>query len=135
MLGEQIGEEIGQITATRVLTADPEGPRVEVSFEASGRLLDSDILDMGTYVSVARPDGTIQGHGQGIGMTPDGDTLTWTGQGVGRMLGRGQAASYRGAIYFRSAAPRFTRLNGMACIFEYDIDEGGKTQSRLFEWK
>jgi hypothetical protein len=68
-------------------------------------------------------------------MTPEGDTLTWSGQGVGRLLGRGQAASYRGAIYYRTASPRFARLNGLACIFEFEVDEGGKTESKLFEWK
>ena len=135
MLGAQIGQEIGQITSTRVLPAGPDGPRGEVSFEASGRLLDADVIDMGTYVSVARADGTIHGEGQGIGMTSDGDTLTWTGQGVGRLLGRGQAASYRGAIYYRTASPKFAHLNGTACIFEYEVDEGGKTESKLYEWK
>ncbi|MGH8895185.1 MAG: hypothetical protein ACRDWY_18060 [Actinomycetes bacterium] len=135
MLGEQIGQEIGQVTATRVLPSGPDGPRLEVSFEASGRLLDSDVIDMGTYVTVARADGTLFGEGQGILMTPEGDTVTWSGSGVGRMLGRGQAATYRGAIYHRSASPKFARLNGTACVYEYDVDEGGKTDGRLFEWK
>lgn len=135
MLGTQIGQEVGQITTTRVLPAGPDGPRVEVSFEASGRLLDADVIDMGTYVSVARPDGTIFGEGQGIVMTPEGDTVTWTGQGVGRMLGRGQAASYRGALYYRGTSPRFQRLNGLAGVFEFEVDEGGKTDAKLFEWQ
>ena len=39
MLGEQIGEETGQITAMRVLPAEGAGPKVEVSFQSSGTLL------------------------------------------------------------------------------------------------
>ncbi|HEU4911390.1 MAG TPA: hypothetical protein VFV76_05800 [Actinomycetes bacterium] len=135
MLGTQIGQGIGQITTTRVLPAGPDGPELEVSFEGSGRLLDADITDMGTYVSVAHADGTVSGQGQGITMSAEGDVLTWTGSGVGRMLGRGQAASYRGAIYYRSSSARFARLNGLACVFEYDVDEGGKTETKLFEWQ
>lgn len=135
MLGTQIGQEIGQITSTRVLPAGPDGPKLEISFEGSGRLLDADVMDMGTYISIAHADGTISGQGQGVVMSAEGDVLTWTGTGVGRMLGRGQAASYRGALYYRSTSPRFARLNGLACVFEYDVDEGGKTESKLFEWQ
>jgi hypothetical protein len=32
---------------------------------------------MGTYVSTARPDGTLFGEGQGIIMTDDGEVVTW----------------------------------------------------------
>jgi hypothetical protein len=41
MLGEQIGEELGRITARRVLPSDEYGPKVEVTFEASGKVLGS----------------------------------------------------------------------------------------------
>ena len=37
MLGDPVGEERGQITGTRVLPASGPGPRVEVSFQASGQ--------------------------------------------------------------------------------------------------
>ena len=72
MLGEQLGEETGQITGLRVLPDEGVGPRVEVSFQASGTLLGTPESDMGTYVSVTRPDGTLFGDGQGVVMTDDG---------------------------------------------------------------
>ena len=50
MLGEQIGEETGQITGMRVLPDEGHGTKVEVSFQASGTMLGAHVNDMGTYV-------------------------------------------------------------------------------------
>ncbi len=135
MLGEQLGQENGQVTATRVLPSDGGSPMVEVSFQARGRLLDVDVTDLGTYVSVVRPDGTLFGDGQGLLTTSDGDTVTWSGGGVGRFLGRGSAVSWRGAIYYQTTAAKLARLNGTAAVFEYEVDENGGTEAKLFEWK
>jgi hypothetical protein len=136
MLGEQVGEETGQITGTRVLSsADGGGPKIEVSFQANGRILDTDITDMGTYVSVPRPDGTLFGEGQGCIMTADGELVTWRGGGVGRFVGRGNAVEWRGAIYYQTSSEKLARLNGIAGVFEYATDESGKVEAKLFEWK
>ncbi|HEX9712158.1 MAG TPA: hypothetical protein VGB52_06335 [Actinomycetota bacterium] len=133
MLGKQIGEERGQITAMRVLPTDGP-PTIEVSFQAVGHLLDVDVTDMGTYVATARPDGNLAGTGQGVIMTPDGDVATWTGSGVGRP-GKGGKASWRGAIYFHSDSPALEQLNGIAVIYEFETDESGKAESKSWEWK
>ena len=135
MLGEQIGEETGQITAMRVLPAEDAGPRVEVSFQSSGTLLDAHVNDMGTYISVTRPDGTLFGDGQGIAMTEDGEVATWRGAGVGRFTGQGGAVSWRGAIYFQTTSERLARLNGIAVVFEFETDQSGKVAVKTFEWK
>jgi hypothetical protein len=135
MLGEQIGEEAGQITGMRVLPDEGTGPKVEVSFQASGTLLGAHVNNMGTYVSVARPDGTLFGDGQGVTMTDQGEAATWRGQGVGRFTGPGGAVAFRGAIYFQTTAERLARLNGMAVVFEYEADESGKTADKTYEWK
>lgn len=135
MLGELIGEERGQITTTRVLPAATAGlPRVEVSFQAQGHLLDADVTDFGTYVAVARPDGTLSGEGQGVIMTAAGETITWKGSGIGRFVRPG-ALAWRGALYYETTAPKFQRLTNCAIVFEYETDEGGKTEAKSFEWK
>jgi len=133
MLGELIGEERGQITSTRVLASET-GPRVEASFQAQGTILGTDITDMGTYISSARPDGTMFGEGQGISMTTDGEMATWRGQGVGRFTRPG-AVAWRGAIYYESASKKLSKLNGIAVIYEYETDESGKIESKTWEWK
>jgi hypothetical protein len=135
MLGEQIGEETGQITGMRVLPGDGGGPKVEVSFQSSGTLLGAHVSDMGTYVSVTRPDGTLFGDGQGVIMTEDGEMAAWRGQGVGRFTGHGTAVSWRGAIYFQTTSERMARLNGIAGVFEFETDESGKTEVKTYEWK
>jgi hypothetical protein len=68
-------------------------------------------------------------------MTRDGDTATWRGQGVGRFTGRGTAVNWRGAIYYQTTSPKLARLNGVAAVFEFDVDENDNTRAKLWEWK
>ena len=133
MLGEQIAHEQGQVTGLRVLAGEA-GPKVEVSFTSSITLLGVHGTNMGTYVSVTRPDGSLFGEGQGVVMTDDGEMAAWQGQGAGRFTGRGTAVSWRGAVYFQTASQRLARLNGSAVVFEYNTDENGKTEAKSFEW-
>ena len=132
MLGDFVGEEHGRVVVRRVLPGAP--PSVEVSFEASGTMLGVASTDMGTYVSQIRPDGSLYGEGQGVILTADGGMASWTGQGAGRLTGKGAAVSYRGSVFYQSNHPSLSRLNGVACVFEYDVDENGATSSKLWEW-
>jgi len=50
MLGEQIGEEKGKVTARRVLSIDG-GTKVEVSFQSNGKLLGVEHQSMVTYTA------------------------------------------------------------------------------------
>jgi hypothetical protein len=134
MLGEKIGEETGRITARRVLPSEGHGPKVEVSFEASGTLLGVETTTMATYESIIRPDGTIYGEGQGLVMGQGGEAATWVGQGVGRFTGGG-AVSYRGAVYFQTASEKWAHLNSIASIYEYEVDADGNARSVSWEWK
>lgn len=135
MLGEQIGEEVGQITGTRVLPGEDGGVKVEVSFQSNGTTLGVHDNNMGTYVSATRPDGSLRGEGQGVSMTEDGDMVSWRGQGVGHFTGRGSAISWRGVVYFQTASERLARLNDMVGVFEYEVDESGKVENKIYEWK
>jgi hypothetical protein len=135
MLGEKLGEERGQMTGMRVLPLGPHGPRVEVSFQASGTILGQVGTDVGTYISTARPDGTMMGEGQGVVMTGEGDMANWTATGVGKFTGKGTAINWRGALFYQTTSPRLAQLNGTAVVFEFDVDENGKTEARIWEWK
>jgi hypothetical protein len=134
MQGEKIGEEVGKVTSQRVLPNPGGGPKMETSFQSNLVLLGVEATDTGTYWSVVRPDGTLYGEGQGIVMGKEGDLGTWTGQGVGTIKKDG-AVSYRGAVYYQSSSARWSRLNSVAAIFEYEIDTQGNTRSQLWEWK
>jgi hypothetical protein len=132
MLSEQIYTGQGKRTARRVLGTQPF--TVEVSFEDRGKLLGLEGANIGTYTSSPRPDGTLTGEGQGIFATVDGEVLTWKGIGTGR-LKPGGALSYRGALTFSATSERLSRLNSIAGVFEFEVDEAGNISSQIWEWK
>lgn len=133
MLGELIGETHGKRVSRRVLSVD-NGASLEVAFESTGKLLGADANEVGTYTSVVRPDGSLFGEGQGVIMASDGSMATWKGSGAGKFVGGG-AVSYRGAVYYNSASPKFARLNTVAAVFEFEVDPQGNTHAKLWEWK
>jgi hypothetical protein len=134
MLGERIGEEIGKVTSQRVLPPVNGAPTMETSFQAAGTLFGVSSTETGTYIASLRPDGTLFGQGQGLVMGKGGEAATWTGSGIGRMKPDG-AISYRGAIYYQSASPAWAKLNGIAGVFEYEVDAQGQTKGQVWEWK
>lgn len=132
MLGEQISETKGRRLVRRVLSVEP--PTAEVSFEDNGHALGVPITGMGSYTSTVREDGSIFGHGQGLSMTQDGESLTWTGTGLGK-FGPGGSVSYRGMLFYRTTSKKLARLNNACAAFEYDVDASGNTIARSWEWK
>jgi len=134
MLGEQIGDLRGQSISTRVLPDEGNGPRMEVTDQQVGTLCGVSVTTTVTYVGTMRPNGTIAGQGTGIVMTADGGSATFRGTGVGRFTQPG-VTSWRGALFYETATPELTRLNEIAVVFEYEVDESGKSEGHLFEWK
>jgi hypothetical protein len=132
MLGELICEMSGKRALRRVVASAPL--TVEVSWEESGKLLGVSCMGFGTYTAVPGPDQTLYGEGQGAISSMEGDMVIWKGSGVGRFKDRG-AVSYRGVVYYQTASPKFARLNGMAAVFEYEVDAEGKTATKIWEWK
>src|SRR4029453_7896436 len=114
MLGEKIGEISGKVTMQRVLPNLGGDPKMETSFRP--------------------PDGTKYGEGQGVMMTKDGKVATWTGHGVG-VTNKDGSATYRGALYFQTMPPKWSRLNKVAVLFEYAVDAEGNSHSDYWEWK
>jgi hypothetical protein len=133
MLGELISESHGKRTARRVLSASP-GFKIEVSFEAAGKVLGIGAHTIATYWSEGRPDGSLYGEGQAVVVTQDGEAATWKGQGVGKLLADG-SVSYRGAVYYSTASPKLARLNTVAAVFEFEVDADGNTSEKTWEWK
>jgi hypothetical protein len=134
MQGEKIGEESGKVTSRRVLPNPGGSPKMETSAQTDSTLLGVKATNTITYWSVVRPDGTLYGEGQGIVMGKEGDLATWVGQGVGTIKDDG-AVSYRGAVYYQSSSPKWSRLNSVAAIFEHEVDTEGNVRSQTWEWK
>ena len=133
MLGEQIGEDSGTVISRRVLSVDG-GAKLEVSLQHTGKLLGVATRSTITYWSGVRPDGSLYGEAQGVVVGAGGERATFKAQGAGKLL-EGGAVSYRGAQYYYSDSPKFSRLNTCAVLFEYEADAEGKTKSKLWEWK
>ena len=130
MLGEQIGDLRGQSISTRVLPDEGQGPRMEVTDQQVGTLCGVSVTSTVTYIGTMRPNG----QGTGIVMTADGGSATFRGTGVGRFTRPG-VTSWRGALFHETATPELAQLNEIAVLFEYEVDEGGKSEGHLFEWK
>src|SRR5688572_5744232 len=129
MLGETVLEERGKVTTTRVLESGPQA-KVETTFEAQGKLAGIDHRTTGTYASVLLPGGVLYGEGNGFVVTKEG-IATWKGSGAGKFTERG-GVQFRGAIYYQTNVERLLKLNGVAVIFEYEVDENGNTNATGF---
>lgn len=132
MLGEKIGQGQGQIIGQRVIPTDGE-PKMETSFKEQGTMLGVQTKNIGTYWAKLRADGSLFGEGQGIVMAASGETASWKAQGVGVMQTDG-GVKYRGALYYETTAAKWTRLNKIAVVFEFDVDKDGNTKGSLHEW-
>src|SRR5438128_192137 len=117
MLGEQIGEGRGKRTARRVVCTEPIF-KVEVSFEDMTKLLGVDGMNIGTYLSWPKPDGSLHGEGEGVFATVDGEMVTWKGIGVGR-FGAAGAVGYRGMLSYSTRSQKLAKLNTIAGVFEF----------------
>ena len=134
MLGELLYEETGNVTGIKVLP--PEGGAVvlEVSLQAAGRFQGVEHTSIWTYTSTTRPDGSIFGQGRGVLTTADGDVVHILARASDQSGGPGSPVNYRGAFHFQTRSEKFSRLNGMAAVFEYDVDATGKAAAKIWEW-
>ena len=134
-LGDQIGDASGKITGTRVLT--PLGghtQRIEVSFQGSGSLLGHDITDIGTYVQTLRPGGVLYGEGDVLYITADGESAQWRGFGVGRLTGPFPAGHFAVCGSTETESRALRRLNEIATVAEYDVDQEGNYHYTTWRW-
>jgi len=131
MLGELIYEGSGKRNVRRVVSIDPV--QLEVTFEGSGKMHGLDVMEIGTYHTMIRSDGTLYGEGQGVIMSADGDLVTWKGTGTGSV--KAGTVSYRGSISYHTASPKLARLNTVAGVFEFESGQDGSTQAKVWEWK
>jgi len=136
MLGEKIGEFQGKVTGQRVLPPEEERPRFETTVEISGAILSIPTRVLATYESVILPDGSLYGElVGGVFITQDGkDMATYKATGAGRFTGDG-GVSHRGAAYLQGGTGKLAPLNGVALVFDWDVDGNGNGRWSLWEWK
>jgi hypothetical protein len=131
MSGEKIGEGNGQRGMRRVLSTQPNF-KVEVSFEETGKLMGVEGMNMGTYTAITKPDGSLEGVGEGVFATLDGEFVTWRGMGVGHFVEAG-AVHYTGMLSYSTTSTKLAKLNAITAMFEFDVDATGKTRSKVYD--
>ena len=135
MLSEQIGEASGTVTGVRVLSAEGEASKMEVSFRGRGELLGVAITDMGTFVQTVRPGGILGTESSNVlFLTDDGELASWTGFGVGRPMGAGFSSSWGVAGSMQTSSPKLARLNAVAVLVEYEVEGDGGYRWKAWEW-
>ena len=135
MLGELLYEETGNVSGVRVLPPEEGAVVLEVSLQASGRIQGVEHASLWTYTSTTRADGSIFGQGRGVLTTADGDVVHLVGRASDQSGGPGSPTHYRGAIHFQTSSAKFAKLNGVAGVFEYDVDADGSSLGKVWEWK
>jgi len=131
MLGEQIYEQQGKVTGRRVL----DESTVEISFDANGKMKGVDGMDMGTYTSKMRPDGSMDGEGVGCFMTADGQMITWRGYGTGKFTADGKIRFVGSVHYSTQSKGSLASVNSTVMVFEHVSDMEGNISTKAWEWK
>ena len=134
MLGNLLYEETDQVTGIEVLPPEDGGVVLKVSLQAAGTIQGVSHTSLWTYTSTTRTDGSIFGHGRGVLTTADGDVVHLLGRASDQSGGPGSPTRYRGAFHFQTQSEKFSRLNGIAAVFEYDVEADGKAKAKIWEW-
>lgn len=122
-----IGELLLKSGGTRVLSSK-ENMAIEESFHGSGKILGIEVTDTPSVIVEG-----LQGEGQGVMMTKDGEMATYTRHGVGWPNGRG-GHTVRAAMLFKTTSQILGRLNKVIVVSELEEDEDA-THEKLWEWK
>ena len=134
MLGKLLYEETGNTTGLRVLPPEGGAVNLEVSLQAAGRIQGVEHTSIWTYKSMTRTDGSIFGEGRGVLTTATGDVVHLLGRGSDQSGVPGSPTRFRGAFHFQTNSEKFARLNGIAAVYEYDVEADGSTKGKIWEW-
>lgn len=130
MLGAQISEGRGRRTGRRVLATTPH-LKVEASVEEATTLNGVQGMAIITYTSQIKPDGSLHGEGEGVFASPEGDLVTFRGVAAGQ-FGEAGSVHYSGSVSYTTTSSKLASLNGVAGVFQWDIDAEGNTHSKIW---
>lgn len=125
---EDIGHETGQITGRRVVEGEAGAPLVEASFETQGEVLGVAIMNMGTFTSRQRADGSLFGDGQGLLQGPSGQSAPWQGSGIGQRAPDGTIV-YQAAIFVEPSATKLDELAKTPLLVEFKVAPDGEVNA------
>jgi hypothetical protein len=131
LLGELIGEFKGKVTGTRILS---DG-KIETSEQASGSIIGNKATWLATSISTRSPNGTVTSEGEALVTTDDGEVIMIRKIGIGWSTGKGRKASRRGVFFHTTNSAKLARLNKIVGVWEFESEENGDWQVKVWEWK
>ncbi len=130
MLGDQVHEDQGKVIGMRVL---PNG-KIEQTVMAQGMLLGEETSATRTIEAEIRPDGTGYGEFRGFFTTKSGAMGQFKGMGNGVVRPDG-SSTWRGVVCYSNPPGKFARFNGIALVWESEVDKEGNMHTKGWEWK
>jgi len=131
MLGNLVVEERGKTVGVRIL---PDG-KIEQTGQGVGKWWGTDGTNIHTHIASPRPDGTFMGEGHGLITTNDGESMAVKFHGVAWPAEKGQSIRGRGAAFSQTTSPKFAQTSKVVLVYEYESDEKGDYQLKVWEWK
>ena len=138
MLGDLLAEEKGLITGKRVLEPDIHGqPRIEISAIGEGKIRGKiEYTEIWTYTTEQSLDGVQFGQGIGIMTIKEiNEPVYIKGQGKGKTTESGILRFVGTDFYSTSSNGKFSFLNELVGIFEYEPEKSGNYTAKVWEWK
>jgi len=135
MLGEKVGSISGPTSMQAIPAVDGNPAFETVASGLSGTLAGTDVTSFATYSAAMRDDGSFYGEcpNSGVIMAADG-VGTFRATGIGSPTDDGGFA-FKGVVYFESAAASLSSLNGVAVVYDWNVDANGDASWDLWEWK
>lgn len=130
-LGEKAWECRGKIIGLRVL----ENGKMEMTGTVSGRMFDGDMFtSYFSYDLEMRGDGTTHGLIRGMFRTLSGASGTFTGEG-NAVMGPDGSSKHRGCLCYSNPPGKYAAWNGVAVVYDYDVDKDQNISAAGWEWK
>lgn len=130
MLGDQAYDTRGKYIGMRVL---PDG-KIEQTGTAKGKFYGEDVTATFTGETELRPDGTGYMEVRGFFTTASGAMGRFKGVGNVVIKPDGTRVS-TGAICYTMPPGKYAKLNGMAVVWEVEVDKEGNFTNNGWEWK
>ncbi len=134
MLGDLFYEAKGRITSKRVL--DLEGPKVESSYSLEGKIIEIEVVEIGTFTSIPTSNCAYFVEGKDI-VTVKGsvdEMATVRAQGISKLRDSSKVVS--GSNFYRSSnTGKLSFLNNLIGVHEALVDKDGNIIYKVWEWK
>lgn len=136
MLGRLIiPEERGKVISTRILSADESGAEIESTVQTKGTLVDEEFTTILTVSTKRDRFGVSRMEGCGLCTTKSGESIRWKGFGIGWPSEKGDGTVGKFTETWFTESKKYSWINNVLGVEEFEIDGEGNTFDRVWEWK